>query len=115
MSFRWRWPSRSKWEQEMSEELRDHIERQTAANIAAGMSTQEARRQAVLQFGGVEGLERIKAESERVRVRTKDRTLCLGPQRVWHPPAPRLRRARPQMQIPEKPKSKACPPAFSAP
>jgi hypothetical protein len=40
------WHSRKKWEQDANEELRFHIEQQTAANIAAGMSPEEARRQA---------------------------------------------------------------------
>jgi predicted permease len=57
MSFRHLWFSRKKWEEELSEEVRDHIERQTAANIAAGMSAREARRQAVLQLGSVEGVK----------------------------------------------------------
>lgn len=39
----------------MNDEVRDHIDRQTAANIAAGMEPGEARRQAILQFGTVEG------------------------------------------------------------
>ena len=51
----------------MSEELRGHIEQQTAANIAAGMTPQEARRQAALQFGGV---ERVKEEIRDVRWET---------------------------------------------
>jgi hypothetical protein len=38
----------------MNEELRDHLERQVAANIATGMSPAEARRQAVLQLGTLE-------------------------------------------------------------
>jgi predicted permease len=41
----------------MGEELRGHVEQQTAANIATGMTPQEARRQAVLQFGGVEAVK----------------------------------------------------------
>jgi predicted permease len=49
--------SRKKWEQDANEELRFHIEQQTAANIAAGMSPEEARRQAALQFGAVEGVK----------------------------------------------------------
>jgi hypothetical protein len=32
------WFSRNKWERDASEELRFHIEQQTAANIAAGMT-----------------------------------------------------------------------------
>src|SRR6202030_3384915 len=51
------WFSRKKWEQDANEELRFHIEQQTAANIAAGMSLEEARRQATLQFGAVEGVK----------------------------------------------------------
>ena len=51
------WFSRKKWEQEANDELRFHIEQQTAAHIAAGMSAKEARRQATLQFGGVEGVK----------------------------------------------------------
>jgi predicted permease len=51
------WFSRKKWEQDANEELRFHIEQQTAANIAAGMSPEEARRQATLQFGAVEGVK----------------------------------------------------------
>ena len=39
---------------EIDEELRDHIARQTELNVAAGMEPHEARRQAVLAFGGVE-------------------------------------------------------------
>ena len=49
--------SRKRWEGDMSEELRDHIERQTAANIAAGVTPQGARRQAVLRFGGIEAVK----------------------------------------------------------
>jgi predicted permease len=49
--------SRKRWEEGLSEELRDHIERQTAANIAAGMARDEARRQAALQFGAMESVK----------------------------------------------------------
>ena len=42
---------RSKLEQEIEAELRSHIEMRTADNMAAGMSPEEARRQAVLRFG----------------------------------------------------------------
>ncbi len=41
-------------EQELDEELRFHLERQTAENIKAGMSLEEARRAARLEMGGVE-------------------------------------------------------------
>ena len=53
-----RWSRRkSRFEQEMSEELRFHIEQQTAANIAAGVPPKEGRRQAMLQLGAVEGVK----------------------------------------------------------
>jgi predicted permease len=57
MNFLRRWFSRRGWEREMNDELRDHIERQTAANIASGMTPQEGRRQAMLQLGAVEGVK----------------------------------------------------------
>jgi putative ABC transport system permease protein len=60
MRFPW-FPFRRKrdFERNMSEELRFHIEHQTAANIRAGMAPEEARRQARLQLGAHEG---VKAE-----------------------------------------------------
>ncbi len=41
-------------ERELDEEIQDHIERQTAANITAGMSHSDARVAAMRAFGGVE-------------------------------------------------------------
>ena len=40
---------------DVDEELQFHLDRQTEANIAAGMPTDAARRQALLAFGAVEG------------------------------------------------------------
>jgi putative ABC transport system permease protein len=48
---------KGKFEREMNEELRFHIEKQTAANIAAGMTPEEARREARLELGAVEGVK----------------------------------------------------------
>ena len=39
---------------ETDEELQFHIERQIEANLAAGMTLEEARRRARIAFGGVE-------------------------------------------------------------
>jgi putative ABC transport system permease protein len=39
--------------EEVDEELQFHIERSTAANLSAGMTAEEARRQALVEFGGV--------------------------------------------------------------
>ena len=49
---------------EVDEELAFHLEQQTEANIAAGMTPQEARRQAGIEFGGV---ERAREECREVR------------------------------------------------
>ncbi len=39
---------------ELDEELRFHLEQSTQTNIAAGMAPKQARRQAMIDFGGVE-------------------------------------------------------------
>ena len=49
---------------EIDEELQFHLEQQAKANVAAGMTPQEARRQAAIAFGGV---ERTKEESHQQR------------------------------------------------
>lgn len=49
---------------EMDEELRFHVEQATAAKMRAGLSEGEARRMALVEFGGV---ERTRAECERQR------------------------------------------------
>jgi putative ABC transport system permease protein len=40
----------------MAAEIQDHLDRETAANIAAGMGAEEARRRARLGLGAIEGL-----------------------------------------------------------
>jgi macrolide transport system ATP-binding/permease protein len=49
---------------EIDDELRFHIERQAQEYIAAGMTSQEARRKAVVAFGGVES---VRAQSHEQR------------------------------------------------
>jgi predicted permease len=39
---------------ELDDELQFHVEQSTAANMAAGMTAEDARRRALIQFGGVE-------------------------------------------------------------
>src|SRR4051812_44249316 len=51
-------------ERDMDEELRFHLEMQTAENVAAGMSPEEARQAALRAFGGV---EQIKEDCRDVR------------------------------------------------
>ena len=54
----WRWlrslGRRRGLESGLDEEIRFHIEAQTRKNLQAGMSPEEARRQALIKFGGVE-------------------------------------------------------------
>ena len=45
---------RAEVERELADELRDHLEREAAANRAAGMAPEEAMRRARIAFGGVE-------------------------------------------------------------
>ena len=66
-----RWPRwlRRLWhtplaEKQLDAELRFHLEQQVGANLAGGMSPAEARRQANLEFGG---LERFKEECRDAR------------------------------------------------
>jgi predicted permease len=65
MNFWRQWLSRNKWEHDLTEEMRFHLEQQTSANIASGMTPEEARRQAVLQLGAVEGIKEDCREQRR--------------------------------------------------
>ena len=51
------WTTRRHDEARLREELEAHLEMQTAENIHAGMSPDDARRQAVLKFGPVEAIK----------------------------------------------------------
>ncbi|MGD8363203.1 MAG: permease prefix domain 1-containing protein, partial [Gemmatimonadota bacterium] len=51
-------------EQELTLELRHHIELETEKNIRAGMTPADARRKAMLDFGGE---ERFKEQSREAR------------------------------------------------
>src|SRR3984885_1894941 len=44
-------------DERLKEEIEEHIALQTAENIRAGLSPVEARRQALLKFGGVEAIK----------------------------------------------------------
>src|SRR5256885_9097051 len=58
---------KSRSENHLEKELRFHIEQQIADSIAAGVSLEEARRRANLEFGG---LERVKEEVRDTRWET---------------------------------------------
>jgi predicted permease len=57
--------SRKRFDASMDEELQFHLERQTIHNIAAGMTPDEARRQARLRLGAVEALKEDCREDRR--------------------------------------------------
>src|SRR5271166_4740117 len=88
MNFGRLWMSRKKWEQELSEEVRDHIERQAAANIASGMSAQEARRRATLEFGGAEAVkENCREQRSGFWLETFITDVRYGIRMMWRTPA----------------------------
>jgi len=58
---------RSQAERELDEELRYHIEQQTAQNIRLGMSTEKARAAARKDFGGVERSKELSRDARGVR------------------------------------------------
>jgi predicted permease len=53
-------------ERRMDEEMRFHLEMQSRENLEAGMSPEEARRAAVLSFGGVEQVKEICRDQRRL-------------------------------------------------
>ena len=59
MSWWRRLTSRDRVEGELDAELRDHVERQVADHVRAGMSEREARRRARLDFGGLEQIKEL--------------------------------------------------------
>jgi len=59
----WALGKRSKLDREIEDELRDHLQMRTNANIAKGMSPEQAARAARLRFGNPEAFkERVEAE-----------------------------------------------------
>ncbi|MGC1291874.1 MAG: ABC transporter permease, partial [Candidatus Acidiferrales bacterium] len=68
---------RSKLDQEIEAELRSHVEMRTADNIAAGMSPEEARRDALLRFGNRAALkERVTAADAQMFLDSVWQDLC---------------------------------------
>ena len=59
MSWWTRKGNRGRIEEELDAELRDHVERQVADYVRAGMSAGEARRRARLEFGGLDQVKEI--------------------------------------------------------
>lgn len=51
------WVNTQQDEERLRTEIEDHLALQTADNVRAGLSDVEARRQALLKFGGVEAIK----------------------------------------------------------
>jgi putative ABC transport system permease protein len=81
-------PQRGGVETGLDEEIRFHIEQQTAKNIRAGMPPDEARRQAFVRFGGVEHVkEQTRDEFRPALVEDLLRDLRYGLRMLWRAPA----------------------------
>ena len=59
---------RGKTEREMDAEMRFHLEMETAENIRRGMNEEEARRAALLSFGGVDQVKEVYRDLSRFRL-----------------------------------------------
>jgi hypothetical protein len=70
--MRWIHKLTGRFERDLEEELRFHIDRQIQENLAAGMTPQQARSAALREIGGV---EQIKEECREVKAFTAIETL----------------------------------------
>jgi len=56
---------RGRWEKELDDELASHLDMHVADNIRAGLTPEEARRQAILKLGGVEQTKELYRDRRR--------------------------------------------------
>ncbi len=73
---------RSKAERELDDEMRFHLEKQIELHVAAGMSPEEARRQALIEFGSVQQTRENVRETRSTHffdVMIAGHPLCLAP------------------------------------
>src|ERR1700747_3269941 len=61
--FRW-----TEADQQLDDELRDHLERKTEEYVAQGMTQEEARRRARLDWGGIEQTKEKCRDARRVNL-----------------------------------------------
>src|SRR4028119_1006264 len=89
------WLGREAMEREMDEEMRFHLDQATEKNLRAGMVPAEARRAAMVSFGGVERFKEQSRHEARPRLLEElgqDRGIAVGPLAggpASHPPAGR--------------------------
>jgi hypothetical protein len=58
---------RAQADEELDDELRDHVERKTQEYIAKGLAPEHARRQALIEMGGIEKRKEECRDVRRVR------------------------------------------------
>jgi predicted permease len=79
--------TRDRVESGLDEEIRFHIDQQTEKNIRAGMSPTEARRRALIRFGGVESVkEKTRDEFRPAMIEDFVRDLRYGARILWRVP-----------------------------
>jgi predicted permease len=79
--------SKSKVLDDIEAELRAHVEMRTEDNLAAGMSPQEARRDALVRFGSREAMkERVAKENMALMIDTFLRDLKFAARQLWRNP-----------------------------
>src|SRR5437588_11812485 len=72
--FRW-----AQADQELDDELRDHLERKTEEYVAKGMTQEEARRRARVDLGGIEQTKEKCRDARRVNwIQDFVQDLCYG-------------------------------------
>src|SRR6185436_20344926 len=80
--------NRRKLEDRLDDEIRFHVEQQTEKNRRAGMTADEARRQALIRFGGVEPMrERTRDEFRAARIEHLARDVRYGLRSLRRHPA----------------------------
>jgi predicted permease len=78
---------RSRIERELNDEIRFHIDQQTDKNVRAGMSTEAARRSALVRFGGVDQTrEATRDEFRAGPLEDFGRDLRFGARVLWRAP-----------------------------
>ena len=82
---------RDRLEGELDRELRDHVERQVADHVRAGMSPREARRLARLEFGGLEQIKELCRERAARGGSTMPRATSYTRSGVWRETRPSWR------------------------
>src|SRR5437667_7806105 len=72
-------------DQELEDELRDHVERKTEEYVGKGLAPEEARRQALLEMGGIEKRKEECRDARGTRLRSEERRVGKECRSRWSP------------------------------